>query len=192
MRDLAAEARLDVARLDAARRVVTVRHELHLVLAVAELLDDLHEHADVLQAGDLESHEREDDVGRVEHRDDLLAVRRPRVHDDVGVALPEDLKHVLDVRAGDELGRLGRRRREEHLDAGRVLHEDRFDDVGVGLLERADEIGDRLRLGAHVQDDGDVAERQAAVDEDDRLLGGLMEGDREIRRDRGAPDAALR
>src|SRR6266550_5817873 len=43
--DLAAEAGLDVRRLDAAGAVIAVRDELHLVTAVAELLGDLHEHA---------------------------------------------------------------------------------------------------------------------------------------------------
>src|SRR6266540_3442185 len=74
VRDLAAKARLDIRRLDAAGAVVAVGDELHLRLVVAELLDDLHEDADVLQAGDLECHERQDHVGNVEHRDHLLDV----------------------------------------------------------------------------------------------------------------------
>ena len=73
-----------------------------------------------------------------------------------------------------------------------MLNEDRLDHVGVRRLERADEVGHGLRLRAHVQDDRDVAERQAAVDEDDRLLRRLMERDREVRRDRRPADAALR
>src|SRR2546427_616651 len=72
VRDLAAEARFDVRGLDAAGAVVTVRDELQLLVAVAELLRDLHEHAHVLETRDLERHEREDHVGHVEHRDDLF------------------------------------------------------------------------------------------------------------------------
>src|SRR6267378_1713453 len=82
VRDLAAEARLDVAGLDAARRVVAVGDQLDLLVAVAELFGDLHEHAYVLEARDLEGHEREDDVRDVEHGDDLFLERRPRVDDD--------------------------------------------------------------------------------------------------------------
>src|SRR2546426_12302175 len=47
VRDLAAEARFDVRGLDAAGAVVTVRDELQLLVAVAELLRDLHENAHV-------------------------------------------------------------------------------------------------------------------------------------------------
>ena len=99
---------------------------------------------------------------------------------------------MLHMSAGNELGRLGCRRREHHLDARRVLDEDRLDHVRVRLLEGADEVGDGLRLRAHVQDDRDVAERQAAVDEDDGLVRGLVQGDREVGRDGRPPDPALR
>src|SRR5207237_8565531 len=52
VRDLAAQARLDIRGLDAARAVVAVRDELHLIAAVSELLGDLHPHAHLLDARD--------------------------------------------------------------------------------------------------------------------------------------------
>src|SRR2546428_33849 len=78
VRDLAPEARLDIGRLDAARAVVAVGHELQLVVVVAELLGDLHEDADVLEARDLEGHEGEDHAGGGGHGDDPAAAPRPR------------------------------------------------------------------------------------------------------------------
>jgi len=192
VRDLAPQARLDVRCLDASGAVVAVGHELHLRLVVSELLDNFHEDADVLQAGDLERHEGQDHVGDVEHRDHLLLERRPGVHHDVGIALPEKLEDVLDVRAGDELGRFRGRRREHHLDAGRVLDEDRLHHVGVGCLERPDEVGDRLRLWTHVEDHGDVPERQAAVHQNDGLARQLVQRHREVRGDRRPANTALR
>src|SRR5207302_2017924 len=113
VRDLAAEARLDVRRLDATGAVISIGDKLHFVAAVPELLGDLHEHTHVLEARDLERHERED------------------------------------------------------------------------------QVRDGLRLRAHVQDHGDVAKRQAPVDEDDGLLRELMQRDREVRRDGGPADATL-
>src|SRR2546430_7958157 len=118
--DLAAEARLDLRRLDAPGAVISVGDKLHFFAAVPELLGDLHEHTHVLQARDLERHEREDHVGHVEHRDHLLLERGPGVDDDVGVALAQELEDVFHVRARDELGRLRRRWRQKHLDAGGV------------------------------------------------------------------------
>src|SRR2546430_8900362 len=90
-------------------------------------------------------------VGDIEHGDDLLLERRPRVNDDVGVALAEQLEHVLHVRARDELRRFGRRRREQDLDAGRVRDEHALEDVRVGVVEASDEVRDGLCLGAHVE-----------------------------------------
>src|SRR5213594_2467161 len=72
VRDLATEAGLDIRRFDPTGAVVTVGDELHFRLVVPQLLDDLHENADVLEAGDLERHQRKDHIGHVEHRDDLL------------------------------------------------------------------------------------------------------------------------
>src|SRR5437667_4068211 len=189
--DLAAEAGLDIRGLDATGAVIEVRDQLHLVAAVPELLGDLHEHAYVLEARDLERHEREDHIGHIEHRDHLLLERGPCVDHDVGVALAQELEDVLHVRAGDELSRLRRRRREENLAAGRVRDEDRLEDIGVGVVERPDEIGDGLRLGAHVEDHGDVAEGKAPIDEDDGLLRELMQRDGEVRRDRRPADATF-
>src|SRR5438128_4793727 len=191
VRDLAAEARFDVRGLDAAGAVVTVRDELQLLVAVAELLRDLHEDAHVLEARDLESHQREDHVRDVEHRDHLLLEAGPRVDDDVRVALAQELENVLHVRAGDELGRLRRWRREEHLDPRGVRDEHRFEDVGVGVVEAPHEVRDGLGLWTHVEDDGDVPEGQAAVHEHDRLLRRLVQRHREVGRDRGPADAAL-
>ena len=98
---------------------------------------------------------------------------------------------MLDVRSGDELGRLRGRRREHHFDARRVLHQDRLDDVGVGRFERPDEVRDRLGLRAHVEDDRDVAERQAAVDQHDGLPRELVQRDGEVRGDRRTAHTAL-
>src|SRR2546423_2329271 len=117
MGNLAAEARLDVRRLDATGAVISVGDKLHFVAAVPELLCDLHEHTHVLEARDLERHERRGHVGHVEHRDHLLLERGPGVAPDVGVAAAQALEDVFHVRAGDELGRLRRRWREKHLDA---------------------------------------------------------------------------
>src|SRR2546422_721070 len=79
VRDLPTEARLDVGRLDSTRAVVPVRDELELFLAIADLLGDLHEHADVLEARDFGGHERGEDVPDVENGDDLLLEGRPGV-----------------------------------------------------------------------------------------------------------------
>src|SRR5438132_10037907 len=48
VRDLPAEARLDIRCFDAARAVVAVRDELDFVASVSELLGHLHEYPDVL------------------------------------------------------------------------------------------------------------------------------------------------
>ena len=192
MRDLPGETAFDVRGLDPPGAVIPVRDELDLLIVVPELLHDVHEHPDVLQAGDLERHEGEDDVGDVEHREDLLLERRPGVHDDVGVVLPKGFQDLLDVRPGDELRGLGIGGCEQDLDPRGVRHEDALEDLGVDLIERANKVGDRLRLRAHVEDHGDITEREAPVDQTDRLSSGLMEGDRKVRRDRGPADAALR
>ena len=94
----------------------------------------------------------------------------------------------------DELGHLGRRRRQQDADAGRVVDHERVDrlDLVAGLLELRDEVGDGLVLGVQVEQYADVAELEGAVDDDDPLaeLGGGRDG--QVDGHGRATDAALR
>ena len=114
------------------------------------------------------------------------------VDDDEVVVAAERLEDLLDAAGGDQLGHLGRRRREQDPDAGRVVDDERVDRLELAGLELGDEVGDRLVLRVQVEQDADVAELERAVHEDDLLaeLGGR--GDGQVDRDRRPADAALR
>ena len=64
----------------------------------------------------------------------------------------------------DELGGLGRRRREQQVDAGVVLDEDGLDEVGVDR-RRGHDVDDALAVEPEVQEDAVVAELEVAVDQ---------------------------
>ena len=107
--------------------------------------------------------------------------------------MAQRLEDALDAGRRDQLGHLGRRRREQDPDAGRVVDDEGVDRLDlVAGLELGDEVGDRLVLRVQVEQDADVAELERAVDEDDLLaeLGGGRDG--QVDRDRRPADAALR
>ena len=90
----------------------------------------------------------------------------------------------------DQLGGLGRRRREQQVDARIVLDED--------LLMRSPsidgarhDVDDALAVEPEVEEHAVVAELEVAVDEADLAAELAMERDRGVDRDRRRPDAAL-
>ena len=92
-------------------------------------------------------------------------------------------------RGGDHLGHLDPRRGEQDVDPRRVAPED------VAEVRLGDPVGrqveDRRRVDRDLEQRPQVAELEAAVDQDGPLLE-LAEGDREVERDRRLADAALR
>ena len=98
---------------------------------------------------------------------------------------------VRDVVGGDELGRLRRGRRGEHVQAAVVAH--RVGAQELRLAQRglvADDVGEGL-LGVEVEMRRDAAELQVEVDEDDPVRPALRGRDRDVGRDGRRPDAAL-
>ena len=90
----------------------------------------------------------------------------------------------------DELGGLGRRRREQQVDARIVLDEDLADEVAVDR-RRGHDVDDALAIEAEVEEDAVVAELEVAVDEGDLAAELAVERDRGVDRDRRRADAAL-
>ena len=108
----------------------------------------------------------------------------------VVVHRPQQLGDVRQVLRVDELGGLGRRRREQQVDAGVVLDHDRLDQVGVDRGCRHD-VDDALAIEPEVEEDPMVAELQVAVDQADLAPELAMERDRGVDRDRRRADPAL-
>ena len=87
------------------------------MLLDAEVADRLEHEPDVLQARQVGGHDDEERVGRVEDLEVDLVEPLVDVDDHVVVQRAEVVEDERDVLLGDELGRLGRRRRQEEVDA---------------------------------------------------------------------------
>ncbi len=90
----------------------------------------------------------------------------------------------------DQLGGLGRRRREQQVDARIVLDHDLADEVDVDR-RRGHDVDDALAIEPEIEEDAVVAELQVAVDQRDLAPELAMERDRRVDRDRRRADAAL-
>ena len=105
------------------------------------------------------------------------------------VDAPQERQHLLDVARRHHLGHLDARRGEQDVDPRRVAPE-HVAEVGLG-----DPVGrqvqDRRRVDRHLEQRPQVAELEAAVDQDGPLVE-LAERDREVEGDRRLADAALR
>src|SRR4051794_38752333 len=142
--DPATDGMFHVGDADAKRGIRAIEHEPHLVGPVAQLLRHLEEEADVLDGRDLEGQHRQDGVRHVEDRQRRVVERRHAVDDHEIVRQAERLEHALRDDGCDQLGRLGRRRREQHADAGGMLDEESVERLRLAHLELRDQVGDRL------------------------------------------------
>ena len=113
-----------------------------------------------------------------------MSIERVVVHR--GELLGDD-RQVLGV---DELGGLGRRRREQQVDARIVLDHDLADEVAVDRRRRHD-VDDALAIEAEVEEDAVVAELEVAVDQRDLASELAMQRDRRVDRDGRRADPAL-
>ena len=101
----------------------------------------------------------------------------------------QERQDLLDVARREHLGHLDARRREQDVDPRRVAPQD------VAEVRLGDPVGrqveDRRGVDRDLEQRAQVAELEAAVDEDGPLLE-LAERDREVERDGRLADAALR
>ena len=82
---------------DAVGGVRAIEHQAELLAAVSQLVGDLQEQADVLDVGDLEGQQAQDQVGHVQQRQGRVLEHRPAVDDDQVVRRPEPVDDAPDV-----------------------------------------------------------------------------------------------
>ncbi len=119
-------------------------------------------------------------------------VVEPLVDVDQGVVV--QLRQLLgderQVLRADQLGGLGRRRREQQVDPRIVLDHDLLDEIDVDRRRR-DDVHDALAIEPEVEEDAVVAELEVAVDQGDLAPELAVERDGRVDRDGRRPDAAL-
>ena len=130
---------------DPGERVGAVEDELELRLLVAQVADRLEDQADVLEAGEVRRHHDEQDLGVLDDPEVDVVEALVDVDQDVVVEPAEDVEDLRHVRRRDQLGGLGRRRREQQVHARVVLDEDLLDEVDFAAPQR-DLITDLIKI----------------------------------------------
>ena len=168
---------MHVVRVDAARAVGPVHEVAHLRGGVADHPEGVGDGDRVPDRGRVVGHDLDDRVGQVEEGEVDVVQGRRHVDDNRAVDPPEQRQDLVDVAGRDHLGHLDARRCEEDVDPGWVAPEDVLE-VRLGNTVRR-QIEDRGRVDGDLQERAQVAELEAAVDQDGALVG-LPECDGEV------------
>ncbi len=121
----------------------------------------------------------------------MVVETRWQINDHPVVVLAEHLGHFAEVGRRHEVRALRGRRSEEHSDAGRMVDDDRLEDVTVGLAT-FDGVEHRAVLRVEVEEHAHVAELQVGVDQRDPLVRLPLEGEGEVGGNRRPTRTALR
>ena len=174
--------------VEAARRVGAVHEVADLGRRVADHPERVRHHHRAVDRRRVVGHDLEDRVRRVEEQEVDVVDDGRGVDDDHVVDAAQQRHRLVEVADGDHLRHLDARRREQDVDPGRVAPQHVLE---VRLLDPVRrQVEQRRRVDRHLEQRPQVAELEAAVDEDGARAE-LAERDREVEREGRLADAAL-